>query len=91
MAKKDDLIRKHAGSINKAAETGAVAAGLGWWYFLGIFVLILVVFWAVALWIGSWVSLAAAALATAAIVPPLAKEWKRRDEVRTSMGRPPKR
>ena len=29
MAKKDDLIRKHAGSINKAAETGAVAAGLG--------------------------------------------------------------
>lgn len=91
MAKKDDLIRQHAGTINKAAETGAVAAGLGWWYFLAIFVVILLVIWAVALWVGSWVSLGGAALATLAIVPPLAKEWKRRGEVRASMGRPPKR
>lgn len=91
MAKKDELFRKHASSINKAAETGAVAAGLGWWYFLGIFAVILVVFWAVALWIGSWMAFGAAALATLAIVPPLAREWKRRGEVRSSMGRPPKR
>lgn len=90
MAKKDDLVRKHAGTINKAAESGAVAAGYGWWYFLAIFALILVVIWVVAIIVGSWIALGAAAFATLAIVPPLAKEWKRRDEVRRSMGRPPK-
>lgn len=87
MAKRDDLIRKHAGTVGKAAETGAVAAGLGWWYFLGIFAVILVIVWVVALLVGSWPALGAAALATLAIVPPLLKEWKRRDEVRRSMGR----
>lgn len=91
MAGKDELFRKHAGSIGKAAEGGAVAAGYGWWYFVGIFALILVVAWVVALLLGGWIPLAAAALVTLAIVPPLAKEWKRRDEVRRSMGRPPKR
>jgi hypothetical protein len=90
MAKRD-LFRKHADTIGKAADSGAVAAGYGWWYFLGVFALILLVAWAVAIWIGSWIALAVAAGVTLSIVPPLAKEWKRRDEVRTTMGRPSKR
>jgi len=91
MAKKDDLIRKHAGSIGRAAESGAVAAGYGWWYFLVVFVVILVAAWVIAVLIGGWIALGAAALVTLAIVPPLLKEWKRRDEVRHTMGKPPTR
>lgn len=86
---KRDLFRKHAGSIGKAAEGGAVAAGYSWWYFLAIFAVILVGVWAVALWIGSWIALALAVAATMSIVPPLVKEWKHRDEVRRTMGRKP--
>ena len=50
-----------------------------------------VVGWAIALWIGSWIAIAAAAAVTLSIVPPLFREWKRRDEVRRTMGREPKR
>ncbi|MCB0976270.1 MAG: hypothetical protein KDB02_02315 [Acidimicrobiales bacterium] len=88
---KHDMIRKHADKIGKAADGGAVMAGYGWWYFIGIFAVILVVAWVVAVLIGSWVSYGAAILVTLAILPPLVREWRRRDEVGRAMGRAPKR
>lgn len=85
------MLRRHSASVNRAATNGAVLAGYGWWYFLGIFALVLVVVWALAIVFHSLVMIGIAVLVSLSIVPPLLREWRRRGEVRKSMGRRPQK
>lgn len=80
-------LAKHATTVGRAADTGALAAGLGWLIVMAGLALLVVVAWLVAaVWRG-WPTLVVAALVTVAIGPPWVREFRRRGEVRQAVNR----
>jgi len=81
------VLAKHAAGVRTSADLGAKTFGLAWFYVMGIYAVILVLVWVVAVAVANlWVWLAAG-LVTLAVLPPLLRELRRRGEVRRALGR----
>lgn len=78
---------RHRERIHRGADIGAKTAGLAWLYVLAIYFVIMLLAWiAVIVFRRTWLLVLAIAI-TVAIVPPMRRELRRRDEIRRALGR----
>jgi hypothetical protein len=75
------VLRRHGGTVERAADLGAKSFGLGWLYLLGIYAVVVLIAWILAFVFGGYFWLVAVGV-SAAVGPPIARELRKRDEVR---------
>lgn len=81
------FVSTHAAGVERSADIGAKTFGLVWLYVLSIYLIVLVGVWVFALFVRNWWSLALAVLITLAVVPPMRREFRQRDQVKRALGR----
>lgn len=81
------FVSNHAADVERSADIGAKTFGLAWLYVLSIYLVVLIGVWVFAIFVRRWWTLALAVLITLAVVPPMRREYRQRDQVRRALGR----
>lgn len=81
------LLSTRAADVERHADIGAKTFGLAWLYVLAIYTLVLIGIWVAAAIVRSWFTLVLALLVTLAVVPPMRREVRQRDQIRRALGR----
>ena len=82
------FLARHRDRIHQGADLGAKTAGVAWAYVLLLYASVLLITWILTLiFRHMWLLVLAIAL-TIAIVPPMRRELRHRDEVRRTMKQP---